>query len=86
MYTEDQIKAISEELRNKIVQGSSTEHEVILLVLILEKTQKVNVDTIPEILMTVFNSDKERILKALDNARNSITDSLIDGIISYVQK
>lgn len=81
MYTERQIEAIVTELHEKIVQGRVTEQEVILLLLILERTKKITVEQIPDILMAVFSMDKERVLDALTTARNIVTDRMIDEII-----
>lgn len=81
MYTERQIEAIVTGLHEKIVQGRVTEQEVILLLLILERTKKITVEQISDILMAVFSMDKERVLGALSTVRNIVTDQMIDEIV-----
>jgi hypothetical protein len=83
MYTHNQVEAVVKELRTKIAEGNITEYELVILVLILEKTKKINIKQVSEILIKVVK-DTKKILETLETARSVITDSIINEIIKEV--
>lgn len=86
MYSKKQAIAVAEELRKKFVEGIATAYEIVLLLLIMEKEKRMNVEMVTATLMTVFDGDKENVLKALGNAKNQVTDKLIEEIVADIYK
>lgn len=86
MYNQKQVNAISKELQSKVMKGSATDYEIVLVIITMWRANRINEEQITSILLTAFAKDKERILKALEVVLSISNDSLIDSIVEDVEK
>lgn len=85
MYSEAQLKAISRELRNKVNNGEVQPYEVVITLLVMERTGDVNAAQIKDVLLSVL-TDKIAVLQALDKALSLVDDQLISAILKDLNK
>lgn len=86
MYTSKQVEAVAKELRERVNKNTVTDFEVILVVLTLWKSHRIDTRGLVNILLIAFTENKERILKALESAMAIADDSLIDSIIKDIEE
>lgn len=86
MYTSKQVDAVAKELRERVNKNTVTDFEVILVVLTLWKSHRIDTRGLVNILLIAFTENKERILKALESATAIADDLLIDSIIKDIEE
>lgn len=84
MYNNRQIKLITDELQKRYTGGSIENYEIVITLLAMQKSGKISIKHIGEILLHVFNGNKIQVLKALEVADCLVDDTLIDNVIEDV--
>jgi len=67
-------------LREKYIEGQVTDLEVLILLLVLEKEQKMNIHSVTLALRYIFR-DKVKINKLIEASYFKVSDELMDKII-----
>jgi len=75
-----QLKAVIKGLREKYIEGQVTDLEVLILLLVLEKEQKMNIHSVTLALRYIFR-DKVKINKLIEASYFKVSDELMDKII-----
>lgn len=86
MYTSKQVDAVAKELRERVNKNTVTDFEVILVVLTMWKSHRIDINGIITILFTAFSGNRERILEGLEGAMAIADDKLIDKIIKDIKE
>ena len=84
MYSLKQLKLMQEGLKHKLINEMITDAEILLLLLMFNKTDKITVNDISDTLLFVYGYDKRRILGILDRLKPVISDSLLEKLLDSI--
>jgi hypothetical protein len=85
MYTKLQKQNLAGEFKERVLLGSATDYEVIISLLVFEKTSRITTEDIPELLYLIFDT-RQAIMDALLKIPANLDDNLISQIIQSLEK
>lgn len=86
MYNQNQVQALARELRDRFIKNLVNDYEIVITLVTMEQVKLVTPEHIAEILLYVFFSSKQGVLRALERAKPLLSDSLVDAVIAEVKQ
>jgi hypothetical protein len=84
-YTELQVNAILGELRKKFIAGEVDGSEIVIALVAMEQSGKIDTTDIRSVLLGVYYGNLSGVLRALHTASTLMDRKMIDGIIKEVR-
>jgi hypothetical protein len=69
VFSQKQVRAIAQELRDRLIKCIVTDHELVVALLAMEKAYLVTTENVADILLYVYFGSREGALRALDKAK-----------------